>query len=162
MNMPYRQIIITLTILFSTVLSFGQNKVDDEHLILEETKTYSPDSIIVEGIVTAYDGPQAFVDVVQKGTTNQTQTNFDGKFKMTIHPKYEHERIMLQIKYRGLGKEVLITENTINMDIELNPPPIICAMPLEACPTVIIYHPKRDDCLISGYTFSREQLLRGL
>ena len=159
--MPYRQIIISLTILFSTVLSFGQNKIDDEDIILEETNNYPPDSIIVEGIVRAYGGPKAFIDVVQKGTTNQTQTDFDGTFKMTIHPKYEHERIMLQIKYRGLSKEVLITENSINMDIDLNPPPITCAMP-EGCPTIIIYQPKRDDCLISGYTFSREQLLRGL
>ncbi|MEQ8419304.1 MAG: TonB-dependent receptor [Arenibacter algicola] len=71
----------------------------------------------VAGVVTDQDGsPLPGASIVEKGTTNGTQTDFDGNFSISV----DDGNVKLEVSYIGFStKEVLVNgQNNINITLE--------------------------------------------
>ena len=97
-----------------------ESRIYDEIKTTENLNPNPPDSLIVHGLIMSESEPVPFVNIVQKGTENGTNSDFDGKFELIIYPKYENEKITLQFSFVGMKtKEIEINKDTKNLDIEM-------------------------------------------
>lgn len=109
------------TLLSIATPSFGQNKTD-EVFNIEQSKQVDKDSIInekqvksivIEGKVSDEDFPLLGANILLKGSTNGTSTDFDGNFLFTIDKNEISENLALVVSHLGYEtQEVKIKDNT--------------------------------------------------
>ena len=83
--------------------------------ILEARKL--PQNVEIKGVVKDVNGaPLIGATVIEEGTTNGAQTNFDGNFSMTV----SNENVVLVVSYLGFAtKEVRLNgQTTISITLE--------------------------------------------
>ena len=94
-------------------------RINENQIVLTKKKvtTYSPQDILIEGTVQDESGtPLPGASMVEKGTTNGTQSDFDGNFSLEL----SDENAILTISYIGFGtKEVPVNgQSTISVVLE--------------------------------------------
>lgn len=88
-----------------------------QHQIIIENKT---DSIIIRGIVTENSIPLPKAKIKLKGTNIQTETDFDGNFKLNIPKEIKKSMIILEFSFVGMNtKEIQVKNLKQKLNIEL-------------------------------------------
>lgn len=98
-------------------------RIDDRQVVVYETVKMDtpkvivkPQEFIVSGVVLDQDGtPLPGANILEKGTTNGTQTDFDGNYSLTV----KGEDAILVITYIGFSTQELPVGGKSKIDIKL-------------------------------------------
>jgi len=93
-----------------------ENKNHERVIDIPKPEDQSIQSWTVSGIVTdSYDQPMPGASIVEKGTTNGTQTDFDGNFSLSV----ADENAVLVISYIGFVTQEIPVEGQPSLNISL-------------------------------------------
>jgi hypothetical protein len=117
-------ILLGFSSLFLASPVFSQIKNDNIEIVEKsknENITKQEDYIEITGIVSDNSGPIPGVNVIQKKTQNQVQSNYDGTFLIKIPIKDFEQKVYLDFQFIGMNtEEIEVFKNKTVLKIEMN------------------------------------------
>lgn len=96
-------------------LNTNFSKSETEIVNVKNKVLISEQTLTVSGTVSDADGPLPGVNIVVKGTTNGTQTDFDGNYSVSV----ENENAVLVFSYIGYKTQEIVVGNRPSLNVVL-------------------------------------------